>query len=69
MEFKVEKRENPNVKRYNKDELSIAYDFASKVHKEFGDMVKALILLEAPAGKAWENRETLTSSSYLTTLA
>ena len=52
MEFKVEKRENPNVKRYNKDELSIAYDFASKIHKEFGDMVKALILFGSTSRKS-----------------
>ena len=44
MEFKIEKRSNPNVKGYKKDELSLAYDFASKVHKEFGDTIKALIL-------------------------
>ncbi len=51
MEFDIEKRDNPNVKSYSNDELSLAYDFAKKVHGEFGDMVKALILFGSSARK------------------
>ena len=51
MEFKIEKRSNPNIKSYSQDELSLAYDFAKKVHEEFGDMIKALILFGSAARK------------------
>ncbi|MBI2664286.1 nucleotidyltransferase domain-containing protein [Candidatus Woesearchaeota archaeon] len=49
MEFNIEKRANPNIRNYSKDELSLAYDFAKNVHGEFGDMVKALILFGSAA--------------------
>lgn len=51
MEFNIEKRSNPNARMYSRDELSLAYEFAKKVHKEFGDMVKALILFGSAARK------------------
>jgi predicted nucleotidyltransferase/uncharacterized protein (UPF0332 family) len=49
MEFNIKKRQNPNVQSYAQDELSLAYEFGKKVHKEFGDMVKALILFGSTA--------------------
>ena len=49
MEFNIEKRSNPNIRSYSNDELSLAYDFARKVHKEFGDMIKALVLFGSAA--------------------
>ncbi len=51
MEFNIEKRSNPNIKGYAKDELSLAYEFATKAHKEFGDMIKALVLFGSIAKK------------------
>jgi len=51
MEFNIEKRDNPNTKTYSQQELTLAYDFARAVHKEFGDMVKALILFGSSARK------------------
>ncbi len=51
MEFNIQKRNNPNVESYSNDELKIAYEFAKKVHKEFGDMVKALVLFGSAAKK------------------
>jgi len=51
MQFNIEKRSNPNTKSYSKDDLSLAYDFAKKVHNEFGDMIKALLLFGSTARK------------------
>jgi predicted nucleotidyltransferase/uncharacterized protein (UPF0332 family) len=51
MEFTIEKKTNPNAKNYSKDELSLAYDFAKKIHTEFGDMIKALLLFGSAARK------------------
>ena len=51
MEFDIEKRENPNIKGYTNDQLSISYKFAKKVHKEFGDLIKALVLFGSASRK------------------
>ena len=49
MEFDIEKRENPNSRSYSSTELGLAYEFAKKIHKEFGDSIKALILFGSSA--------------------
>ena len=51
MEFDVEKRENPKVNEYSNEELNIAYSFAKKIHEEFGEAIKALILFGSSAKK------------------
>lgn len=47
----IEKRENPNKKNYEKDDLDIAYKFSSKIYKELGDYVKAIVLFGSTARK------------------
>jgi uncharacterized protein (UPF0332 family)/predicted nucleotidyltransferase len=49
MEFNVPKATNPNVKSYNKEELQIAYEFARRMHKEFGEFLKAIALFGSTA--------------------
>lgn len=44
MRFKIEKRENPNLQKYSKDDLEVAYKFSEKAYKEFGDFIKAIVL-------------------------
>jgi uncharacterized protein (UPF0332 family)/predicted nucleotidyltransferase len=44
MEFRVERVENPNINRYSKDELNLAYEFSKKIYDEFGTFLKAVIL-------------------------
>ncbi|MBU0980816.1 MAG: nucleotidyltransferase domain-containing protein [Nanoarchaeota archaeon] len=51
MEFKLQKKVNPNVTRYQKDELDIAYEFAKVMHKEFGGFLKAIVLFGSTARK------------------
>ena len=51
MEFKVESGKIDNKDRYSKDDLSIAYDFAKKVHKEFETFVRAVVLFGSIAKK------------------
>ena len=51
MEFDIEKRENPNVNEYSNEEIKIAYSFAKKIHEEFGESVKALVLFGSSAKK------------------
>jgi hypothetical protein len=44
MEFKVEKRANPNQNEYANDDIDIAYDFSKKAIKEFGVFIKSIAI-------------------------
>ena len=59
MEFDIEKRENPNSKTYSRSELELAYEFGKKIHKEFGDSVKALILFGSSARRKATSRSDI----------
>ena len=52
MKFEIPKRDNPNIKQYNPDDIKIAYKFASEMHKEFGSFVKALAVFGSTARKS-----------------
>jgi len=49
MEFKIEKKENPNKQAYSKEELDFAYEFAKRIYKEFGAIIKAIVLFGSTA--------------------
>jgi len=44
MEFKIEKAINPNLQKYDKKDLDLAYEFAKKIYQEFKDLVKAVVV-------------------------
>ena len=51
MKFAIKELENPNVKRYNSEELEIAYAFSKKAYKEFGNFIKSLVIFGSAARK------------------
>ena len=51
MKFAIKELENPNVKRYNSEELEIAYSFSKKAYKEFGNFIKSLVIFGSAARK------------------
>lgn len=51
MKSKINKKENPNIKRYNKNDVGIAYKFASSVYKEVGSYLRAIVLFGSTARK------------------
>lgn len=51
MEVKIPKRAHPNEGNYKKDELDIARSFASRIHKEMGEILKAVVLFGSNARK------------------
>ncbi len=51
MKVKIKKKENPNIKRYNKDDVGIAYKFASTLYKEMGSYLKGIILFGSASRK------------------
>ncbi len=44
MDFKVQKRDIDRKAPYHKTDIDIAYDFARKIHKEFGTFLRAVVL-------------------------
>ncbi len=44
MEFKIEKSINPNLEKYDKHDLGLAYEFSKKIYQEFKDLVKAVVV-------------------------
>jgi len=44
MKFDIEKKSSPNIGKYKKENIDIAYEFAKQAYKEFGSFVKAIIL-------------------------
>lgn len=49
MEFDIKKSENPNTRKYEKEDLQLAYDFSKRVYDEFGQLVKAIVLFGSTA--------------------
>ncbi len=44
VEFKVEKQQNPNINKYHRHNVDIAYIFAKRAYNEFGTFLKAIVL-------------------------
>ena len=49
MEFKIEKRDNPNTRNFSKDDYELAKRFALELKKEIGELLKAVILFGSAA--------------------
>ncbi|MCX6709644.1 MAG: nucleotidyltransferase domain-containing protein [Candidatus Woesearchaeota archaeon] len=49
MEFKIEKKKNPNQDSYSREELDIAYEFSKKIYKEFGAILKGIVIFGSTA--------------------
>ncbi|HLD07317.1 MAG TPA: hypothetical protein VJC16_07360 [Candidatus Nanoarchaeia archaeon] len=52
MQFKIEKKENPNIGKYSPQEMDLSYQFAEKAYKEFQDFLKCIVLFGSKARKA-----------------
>src|SRR3989344_8176918 len=44
MEFKQERQQSPNIAKYSKSDLGLAYEFAKRMYEEFGVFIKALVV-------------------------
>ncbi len=49
MQFKLHKKEHPNVPKYPSTDYDFAKKFSEELHKELGDFVKAIILFGSTA--------------------
>jgi hypothetical protein len=57
MEFKVERRQNPNIPRYREEDYLLAKRFAEELKAELGDFMKAAILFGSAARAAAKPEE------------
>jgi len=51
MKFNIQKRENPNIKRYEKKDIEVAYKFSAAIYKEMGSYLKGIFLFGSTARK------------------
>lgn len=49
MKFDIKRRENPNLSKYNYDDLELVRTFAKKVYDEFGDFIMGIVLFGSTA--------------------
>lgn len=49
MEFNIERKKKRNSEHYHTNDVDLAYQFAKKVHKEFGNFIKAIVLFGSAA--------------------
>ncbi len=54
MKVSIEKKVNPNLERYRKEDLDLAYKFTKDLHKELQTFVKAVVLFGSAARKTEE---------------
>lgn len=49
MKFDIPKKEHPNLEHYNKEDLDKAYKFTNEISKEFGTLIKAVVIFGSTA--------------------
>ncbi|MFH1506057.1 MAG: nucleotidyltransferase domain-containing protein [archaeon] len=57
MEFKIDKKKNPNLGKYESNSVDIAYKFAKEAYKEVGQFLKAIVLFGSTARKKQEKSD------------
>ncbi len=51
MMVEIDRKINPNIELYRKEDLDIAYKFTKDLHKELGTFIKAVVLFGSSARK------------------
>ncbi len=57
MKFDLARREHPNLEKYERQDVDIAYRFANEIYKEMGSLIRGVIIFGSSA------RKTTTSKS------
>ncbi len=59
MKFDLPRKEHPNLERYPKHDIDVAYKFANSIYKELGNLIKAVILFGSSARKTTTARSDI----------
>ena len=51
MKFDLPRREHPNLEKYEKRDVDIAYKFANEIYKEMGGLIRAVVIFGSDARK------------------
>ena len=51
MKFDIPRKEHPNLEKYQKHDIDIAYRFANEIYKEMGSLIRAVVLFGSSARK------------------
>ena len=51
MKVKIDRKVNPNIELYKKQDLDLAYEFTKDIHKELGTFIKAVVLFGSSVRK------------------
>jgi len=52
MKFDIPKKDHPNLERYFKEDVNVAYRFANEVYSELGAFIRAVVLFGSTARKS-----------------
>ncbi len=52
MKFDIPKRDHPNLAKYERHDVDIAYRFANNLYKEMGGLIKAVVIFGSSARKS-----------------
>ncbi|MFH1642531.1 MAG: nucleotidyltransferase domain-containing protein [Nanoarchaeota archaeon] len=51
MKVSIEKKVNPNIEKYHREDLDLASKFTQEIHKELGQFIKAVVIFGSAARK------------------
>ena len=51
MKFDIPRKEHPNLEKYPKQDIDIAYKFANEIYSELGSLIRAVVLFGSSARK------------------
>src|SRR3989338_3834502 len=51
MKFDLPRKEHPNLEKYPRQDIDIAYNFANEIYKELGTLIRAVVLFGSSARK------------------
>ncbi len=59
MKFDIPRKEHPNLEKYPKQDIDVAYRFANEIYKELGTLIRAVILFGSSARKTTTARSDI----------
>lgn len=59
MKFDLPKKEHPNLERYPKNDIDVAYKFANEIYRELGGIIRAVVLFGSSARKTTTDKSDI----------
>ena len=59
MEFTITEKTNPNVEKYQKEDIDLAYRFTKEMHREFGNFLKSAVIFGSTSRRAEKRKSDI----------